>query len=204
MYHSPHEKQHFCLESLYVLYLGKVADIADSVGAVRVKRNGSFGYEKSALGLNKFNNILAESLCMKAGLPRKTSHCLRITSATRLFQNSVEEKLARERTGHSSNALLKYQKPSEVQLELASKVLGPCVTKSSGDAAVSNFQPKQTNEEDWRGTHFSTGTLESSFDSFMDRFEDFDFDVHDEILANISLPTNAGSSAANTNFLTLS
>ena len=39
------------------------------------------------------------------GLPRRTAHCLRVTCASRLFQNSVEEKLIGERTGHKSDAL---------------------------------------------------------------------------------------------------
>ena len=59
---------------------------------LRSNRDGSFVYEKSAVGLNTLNSILQERLCAKAGLPRKTSHCLRITCATRLFQNSVKEK----------------------------------------------------------------------------------------------------------------
>ena len=61
---------------------------------------------------------------LKGNLPRKTAHCLRITCATRLFQHNVEEKLARERTGHKSNALFSYQKPSEKQLDNVSNVLG--------------------------------------------------------------------------------
>lgn len=79
------------------------------------------------MGLITSSKILLDKLCLRAGLPRKTAHCLRITCASRLFQNRVEEKLARERTGHRSVALLKYQKPSEKQLENVSDVLGPSV-----------------------------------------------------------------------------
>ena len=64
---------------------------------MRLKRDGSFGYEKSPIGLDTLNTILPEKLCARAGLPRKTSHCLRITCAQRLFQNSVEEKIAGQR-----------------------------------------------------------------------------------------------------------
>ena len=42
-----------------------------------------------------------------------------------LFQNSVDEKLARERTGHSSYALFGYQKASDKQVQNVSKVLAP-------------------------------------------------------------------------------
>ena len=58
-------------------------------------------------------------------MPRRTTHCLRVTCASRLFQNSVEEKLIRERTGHKSDALFLYEKGSKTQLETVSKVLGP-------------------------------------------------------------------------------
>ena len=78
---------------------------------MRLKRDGSFGYEKSQIGLDTLNTILLEELCARAGLPRKTSHCLRITCATSLFQNSVEKKIARQRTGHTSNALLNTSCP---------------------------------------------------------------------------------------------
>ena len=39
----------------------------------------------------------------------KTSHSLRVNCATRLFQESVPEKLIRERTGHRSKARLASQ-----------------------------------------------------------------------------------------------
>ena len=79
----------------------------------RPHRSGKFEY-KSPVGLCTLNKILPEKLLGKAGLPRKTAHCLRVTCAVQLFQNSVEEKLAREkRTGHRSNALFGYQKASD-------------------------------------------------------------------------------------------
>jgi len=41
------------------------------------------------------------------------AHCQRVTCASSFFNAGVEEKLILERTGHRSNALLKYEKPSE-------------------------------------------------------------------------------------------
>ena len=60
-----------------------------------------FCYENAPLGINLLNKILPDELCQKAGLKRKTSHNLRVSCASILFQNTVEEKLIRERTGHS-------------------------------------------------------------------------------------------------------
>ena len=75
--------------------------------------------------MNSFNKILPDKLCGEAGPTRKTSHSLRVTCATMVFQNSVEEKLIRERTGHRSNALYKYEKPNVDQLRKVSEILGP-------------------------------------------------------------------------------
>ena len=61
-------------------------------------------------------------LCREAGLKRKTSQ---VTCATRLFQESVPEKLIRERTGHRSNALFRYEKKSVEQERNVSDLLGP-------------------------------------------------------------------------------
>lgn len=127
-----------CLLSLYKLYLSKISQCVlakpDSF-YFRPQRNGKFEYEKSAIGINSLNKILPDKLCSMAGLPRKTSHSLRITCATRLFQSSVNEKQIRERTGHTSNSLFRYEKPSEQQVTFVSNVL-----------AAPNSQEKENKE----------------------------------------------------------
>ena len=44
-------------------------------------------------------------MCKAVGVKVKTSHSLRVTCATALFEKGVEEKLIRDRAGHRSNAL---------------------------------------------------------------------------------------------------
>ena len=68
-------------------------------------------FEKSPVGINTLNAILP-NMCKEVGIKRKTAHSLRISRATKLFNSGVEEKLISERTGHRSNALLTYEKPS--------------------------------------------------------------------------------------------
>ena len=70
--HVPNEIHDSCLQSLYRLYVEKVREIAVKLGAFYLRPNtdGSFGYEKRALGLNTLNSILPVKLCEKAGLPR--------------------------------------------------------------------------------------------------------------------------------------
>ena len=96
--HSP------CLASMYSLYIQKIRSHAESVRSLfflfRPHRDGKFEYERSPVGLCTTKKVLPEKLLGKAGLPRKSAHCLGVTCATRLFQNSVNEKSAREGTGH--------------------------------------------------------------------------------------------------------
>ena len=84
-----------------------------------------FGYVKSPVGVHSLNTILPDT-CKKAGIKVKTAYCLRVTYARKLFTSGVEEKMIRERTGHRSNALFSYQKPSDHQISKVSKLLGPC------------------------------------------------------------------------------
>ena len=72
-----------------------------------------FADDKQAVGINKLNGILP-SMCKEPGFKPKSSHCLRGTCACALFNAGVEEKLIRDRTGHRSNALFKYEKVSEM------------------------------------------------------------------------------------------
>ena len=99
------------------------------------------------VGLCSLNKILPEKLCLKANLPRKTVHCLCITCATRLFQHNVGDKLAREQTGHKSNALFSYQKPSEKELDDVSNVLGAVIASTETEnkrSSVKDELPKPT------------------------------------------------------------
>ena len=66
----------------------------------------------------------------EVGIKPKTSHSLRIACATKLFHLGVEEKLIWERTGHRSDALLTYEKPSLEQSVKLSKLLRPCTSSS--------------------------------------------------------------------------
>ena len=152
-----------CLQSLYRLYLSKITVcVKENPEAFyfRPQRSASFGYEKSANGVNTFNKILPDKLCGRAGLKRKTSHCLRITCATRLFHNSVEEKQIRERTGHTSNSLFRYEKPSNEQITFVSNSLAPPGSSVSNDSLVEKKEMQSTVKE-------------------VDPCNDFDFDVSD-------------------------
>lgn len=77
--HEIGEEHSCCLVKFYNLYLEKIAVcIQGNPNAFYFKphRSGSFAYEKSAMSINTLARILPDKLCAKAGIERKTSHCL--------------------------------------------------------------------------------------------------------------------------------
>ena len=64
-------------------------------------------------------------MCKAAGLTQKTAHCLRVTCVSSLFNAGVDSKLICDRTGHRSDALLKYEKVEEKVISHVSAILGP-------------------------------------------------------------------------------
>jgi len=135
------------------------------------------GFDKVVVGINTLNNIfniLPDKLCKAAGLPRKTAHCLRITCASNLFEQGVEEKIIRERTGHKSSALTRYERPAETQLQRASAALAPV---SSTNAELPSFD---------FSFDFSYNDILSEIE--MSAFERDQHFVSDDILSQIAIP----------------
>jgi hypothetical protein len=126
----------------------------------------------------------------KAGLPRKTAHCLCVTCASRLFQRSVEEKLARDRTSHKSNALFGYQKPSKSKLQNVSDVLGPAIDtrKSQSTKSAKSIDHSEKSGKDEKVFKESASSDDrATAPTLFDNFPDFGIDLPD-VLASIPLP----------------
>ena len=69
--HKCHEigRQHDrCLAALYSVYISKGQGFPESVQNFyfRPHRNGTFEYERSAVGLSSLTKVLPENLCLKA------------------------------------------------------------------------------------------------------------------------------------------
>ncbi len=80
-------------------------------------------YECSPIGREKLRHYL-ETMCKEAGMTgKKTNHSLRATGATALFSAGVPEKKILEVTGHRSNALELYERPSLAQKQAVSRIL---------------------------------------------------------------------------------
>ena len=129
--HSIEEKHEPCLVEIFRLYVGLVETHAKEVTAFYFKPPKSrFAFDKAPVGINSLNKILPD-MCDAAGFKRKTAHSLRVTCVSSLFNSGVEEKLIRERSGHRSNALLQYEKPTEENVSKVSKILGPSVVSTT-------------------------------------------------------------------------
>ena len=76
------------------------------------------------MGINSLNKILLD-MCKATGVRRKTAHCLCVTCASSLFHANVDSKSIRDRTGHRSDVLLKYEIAEEKIISQVSANLGP-------------------------------------------------------------------------------
>ena len=88
------------------------------------QNSNKLSFDKTPVGINTLNSILPD-MCAAVGLKRKTAYCLRVTCASSLFNANVDSKLIRERTGHRSDALLKYEKANASTAMNVSTILGP-------------------------------------------------------------------------------
>ncbi|XP_031573097.1 zinc finger MYM-type protein 4-like [Actinia tenebrosa] len=175
-----------CLVNCFATYMEKIKHLAKNIDAFYFKPNANTQdntFCRSPVGINTLNKILP-NLCEEAGMERKTSHCLRITCASRLFQNQVDEKLIRDRTGHRSNALLKYEKSSLQQETVVSNLLGPPLANLTDNSSTVATSTKTSSSE----TNVSCSKV-------LEDIESLDFEVADELLGNMVLPDT--SNAAN-------
>ena len=134
---------------MYSLYISKVESFAASVESSYFgpHSSGDFKYEKNLIGLCTLNRILPEKLCQKAGLSRKTAHCLRITRTSRLFQKPVGEKLTKETIEHRSCALFPQENPCKSQVDNVSNIPGPCVHCRRSSGTDTRLQREKVREE---------------------------------------------------------
>lgn len=123
-------------------------------------------YSIQAMGINKLTSIVAK-LAEKLGLEgRITNHSCRATCATRMYQNSCEEQLVKEKTGHRSDAVRSYKRTSESQMRNVSCILygqeseEPQVKKPKVETVLKD--PESTNV-DVEGSGSSTSKISFNF-----------------------------------------
>ena len=117
-----------CLVYLLDKYFEKLPAKADRLDVFYLRPRVTFTpdsvwYDCVPVGIHKLKKFM-DSMCSEAGIQeKKTNHSLRATGATALFNAGVPEKVIREVTGHRSNALLTYQRPTLEQKQEASSIL---------------------------------------------------------------------------------
>lgn len=81
-------------------------------------------YKNQPIGVHSLASTVKQ-LCDRAGVEGyKTNHSLRVTTATRLFQNGADEQLIMEQTGHrSTDGVRAYKRSCPEQAKQLSKVL---------------------------------------------------------------------------------
>ena len=126
VYATPESKPR-CLVFLLDKYFDKFLSDSRGVDAFHLRPKASYTsdvwYDCVPVGAHKLNKYL-ECMCQEAGIQgKKTNHSLRATGASAMFNAGVPEKLIRSVTGHRSNALQLYERPTNEQLQETSAVL---------------------------------------------------------------------------------
>lgn len=134
VHHANTENPERCFVRLYRKYKEHLPDIIQDDTPFYLtpipKPKGKVWYKKTPIGVHTLEGTIAR-LCKKAGVSGfKTNHSLRVTAATRLYQEGLDEQLIMERTGHRSlDGVRAYKRTSKEQQELVSAALNKQTVK---------------------------------------------------------------------------
>ena len=98
-------------------------------------------------------------ICKAAGITGyKTNHSLRVTTATRLFQNGVDEQLIMACTGHRSLGVRTYKRVGDDQKQAVSNILNAA---TNGEEPSKKQRLEQASDELVHASHSSSSITES-------------------------------------------
>jgi hypothetical protein len=90
-----------------------------------------------------------KEMCSKAGLSGNfTNHSGKVTCATRLFERNVDEQLIMRQTGHRSNAVRLYKRPSSDHVRMVSSILQAPSPEKGEEGEKENCDPISSNLEE--------------------------------------------------------
>ena len=97
----------------------------------------SVGFTKQVVGKNTLNGLV-KNFCMEGGLEGYfTGHSGKVTCATALFSENIDEQLIQIQTGHRSTEGVRYYKrPTEDHFKKVSKILQPPPAKKTSTGEV--------------------------------------------------------------------
>ncbi|VDI42844.1 Hypothetical predicted protein [Mytilus galloprovincialis] len=131
-----------CIVNVFQLYLTKLpAERPPSVFYYKLLATCAkpVWFSKQPVGRQKLENIVKDIMNDARVDFFFTKHSLRDTTASRLFNAGVPEQLVQKQTGHRSNAIWSYNRPSEGQKRKVSEILQ--LQKNESD----NVQAEDTN-----------------------------------------------------------
>ena len=115
-----------CIVAIYEKYVSHVpANRPDHAFYLRPldRPSGEIWYACQPYGRTKIADTV-KSLCVQAGIGGyRTNHSLRATSATRMFQENVDEQRICEITGHRSTAVRDYKRTSDSMKRNVSSII---------------------------------------------------------------------------------
>ena len=121
--HSCQERNIVYLYEKYVSLLPKESksDALYKYAAVSAKRTPHTWYVDKPVGINVLSKCVG-NLMAKIGREGKfTNHSLRVSAATRMFNEGIEEQVVKEKTGHRLDAVRAYKRTAEHLLVNAEK-----------------------------------------------------------------------------------
>ena len=93
--------------------------------------SGACSFTKQVIGKNKLQGLI-KAICEQAGFEGYfTGHSGKVTCATELFNNNIDEQLIQVQTGHRSTAVRAYKRPGEEHSKMVSRILQPPAPKKS-------------------------------------------------------------------------
>ncbi|KXJ23560.1 Protein LIGHT-DEPENDENT SHORT HYPOCOTYLS 5 [Exaiptasia diaphana] len=173
-----------CLVKIYKRYFDLVKCLCVKAQAFYFQpyKDGKFAYKNCVVGIHTLNEILP-SLCLAIGCKRKTSHSLRVTCVSKLFNASVDEKLIRSRTGH----VLAYEKSSKEQEQKVSNILNPpAQPKQVSFESKNEIKGIDISNDDIEMPVFDVNELESIFNDITGNEHEAQFDFTSGGPINIS------------------
>lgn len=96
-------------------------------------------FSSQVVGIHTLEKIVPD-FCKQAGFTgRFTNHSGKVTFATLLFEENVDEQLIKQQTGHRSDAVRAYKRPAKSHALQVSNILQPPMPKQSEPAEMVAF-----------------------------------------------------------------
>ena len=101
--------------------------------------NGNVWYSKQHYGIHKISTTVNKMAHDVEENGFFSTHSLRATAATRLYEKGCDEQLISEITGHRSLAVREYKRTSSLQKQMASNIVQGCKTTQAIATKIANF-----------------------------------------------------------------